>query len=43
MVKSRTETVLPGGSKLGKNETNGADIIIIHDTYLINEIIDINW
>ena len=24
--------VLPGGSKLGKNETNDADTLIIHDT-----------
>ena len=24
--------VFPGGSKLGKNETNDADTLIIHDT-----------
>ena len=24
--------ILPGGSKLGKNETNDADTLLIHDT-----------
>ena len=42
-VKVKLKQFCPVDPNFEKNETNDADIIIIHDTYLINEINDINW